>query len=117
VNTCIQVPAYDSRRRTSDAFLKKFRSYFAARGSSPKQFHEILPMTFKGEYNFWYDSVISEINLWEDFVGKFKSRFDNNETLETFIYEVVSYSKEIAPHDSNEVPFKRALRLCRCTIT
>jgi len=127
VKTCIQVPVYDSKRMTSEAFLKKCRLYFIAPGYSPAQFHEVLPMVLKGEFKLWYESAINEINSWDDFVTKFRARFDNetvkrkrlrtlytrrqnqNDPSETFIYEMVALSKQINPTESNEVTFKRCV--------
>ena len=77
VNTCIELPVYNSKVMTSETFFRKIRSYLTAQGYEPRVFHELLPMVLKGQYKLWLDSVSSTINSWDDFTAKFRARFDN----------------------------------------
>jgi hypothetical protein len=57
LNTCIELPKYDSQKMTSGTFFKKCRDYFTAQGYEANLFHTLLPIILKGEYKLWYDSV------------------------------------------------------------
>ncbi|OXA47645.1 Retrovirus-related Pol polyprotein from transposon opus [Folsomia candida] len=49
LNTCIDVPKYDSKKMTSDTYLKKCKNYFIAQGYEPEVFHTLVPMILKGK--------------------------------------------------------------------
>jgi hypothetical protein len=125
-NSNIEVPVYDHRKMTSDTYLKMCRTYFTAQGYDPPQFHELLPILFKGEFKLWYDSVAGSINSWDEFREAFKRRYDNdsvqrnrqrllhtrrqgpNDPTEQFIFEMVNLARQIDPLEDDEVSLKRA---------
>lgn len=125
LNTCIDVPKYDSKKMTSDTYLKKCKNYFIAQGYEPEVFHTLVPMILKGDFKLWYDNVSANIDSWEDFENSFKSRFDNHSTQrdrnrllhtrrqsdkdpsEKFIYEMYTLGKQIDPLESDEENLKR----------
>lgn len=117
VNTCIEVPKFDSRRMTSSTYLGKLKTYFKAQGYERSQYHIFVATALKGEFKLWYDAHSQRIKSWDDFCDLFKARFDSkvadrqrikylhtrkqgmNDPCEQFIYEMVALSHQI---DRNE---------------
>jgi hypothetical protein len=120
-NTCIEVPIYDSKKMTSASFFKQCRTYLNSQGYTQANHHEYLPILMKNELQWWYDSVSSEIQNWNDFETRFSARYDNaiiraerarllhsrqqqqSDPSEQFIYELYNLSKQVNPLEEEKV--------------
>jgi hypothetical protein len=120
-NTCIEVPIYDSKKMTSGSFFKQCRTYLNSQGYPQANHHEYLPILMKNELQWWYDSVSSEIQTWNDFETRFSARYDNaiiraerarllhsrqqqqSDPSEQFIYDLYNLSKQVNPLEEEKV--------------
>ncbi|CAL8128631.1 unnamed protein product [Orchesella dallaii] len=125
VNSRIDPPYYNPDTMSAASFFSKCEKYFRAQSYPESQFHNMIHTILKHNVRLWFDSVVKDINSWEEFKNAFQARFDKpsdqerrkrllysrkqkNESCEQFIQEMVTLARQVDENETENVSVNRA---------
>jgi len=125
VNSRIDPPSYNPDTMSAASYFSKCEKYFQAQGFPESQYHNMVPTILKHNLRLWFDSVVQQINSWDDFKRAFSARFDkssdqerrrkllysrkqHNESCEQYIQEMVTLARQIDDKERECVSVGRA---------
>jgi len=126
VTSHIDVPKFDVKIMSVEAYLSQVETYFRGKGYDEEQYLAHIKPILSEDAKVWYNHECTEMEEWDDFKRAFKERYDGwlererrhrqlqlrkqneNEPTEKFIYDMIDLSRNCYPEDSEQEHVRRA---------
>src|SRR5271154_2899093 len=126
-NPNLRIPQYNAKLVTADHYLDDIETYFRAQHHTEDRWVNLVTTILSKENKQWYDINKEGIRTWDQFRRAFNRKFDSptvqkeritilhtrrkqaNEPVETFVYDMVSLSKQVYPNEEMEISMMRVI--------